>query len=519
MTVPDSPSFVNLVEMMGGDLAVVNSARVSYGKSSVELSDRDKGLIYRLMRDQHGTPFEQSSFTFYVKCPIFVAREWFRHRMGCLAGDTEITLSSESGKTVYKRTIQDLYYGRHGIPLEEDERRVKNGLQARDGETQAYATRRRVADPDRRMIPNASGDRFMRVLNEETGRFTIGKMAEVWESGEKELFLVKTVEGHEVRVSAEHPFLTDDGWIKAGDLTGKEMVASSKLVPARARQIPPRLREGIGIWTQMMRDLLIPEAGTFCYRCNGYFEKPDLALDHVVSVSADLSKALDEKNLKPACKDCHRAKTNTEQPSRKGQTVLGVKWVQLDGKPVSDGWEMTYDIEMQGPDHNYMANGLVVHNSFNEISGRYTKMNTEFYVPKTFRVPSEERKQMDYKYENADETTNALARSAVTEATSYLTNVYNYLINPPYQEGEEEPEGGWGLGVAKEHARLILPLNLYTEFRWTVNARSLMNFLALRTHPTAMKEIRLYAMWIEQLFKNEMPVTHAAWIQNEKVAP
>jgi len=74
--------FVRLDDAMADDLSVVNSARVSFGRRVTEMSDADVGLIKFLMRDRHGTPFEHNSFRFHVRCPIFVAREWFRHRVG-----------------------------------------------------------------------------------------------------------------------------------------------------------------------------------------------------------------------------------------------------------------------------------------------------------------------------------------------------------------------------------------------------------------------------------------------------
>ncbi len=74
--------FVRLDGAMADDLSVVNSARVSFGRRVTELADADVGLIKFLMRERHGTPFEHNSFRFHVRCPIFVAREWFRHRIG-----------------------------------------------------------------------------------------------------------------------------------------------------------------------------------------------------------------------------------------------------------------------------------------------------------------------------------------------------------------------------------------------------------------------------------------------------
>ena len=74
--------FVRLDGVYADDLSVVNSARVSFGKHKKELEKEDTQLINFLMREQHGTPFEHNFFRFHVKAPIFVAREWFRHRIG-----------------------------------------------------------------------------------------------------------------------------------------------------------------------------------------------------------------------------------------------------------------------------------------------------------------------------------------------------------------------------------------------------------------------------------------------------
>jgi thymidylate synthase (FAD) len=72
---------VELIDFMGGDLKVINSARQSYGRKKRRLEESDKKLIWMLMENQHGTPFETSVFTFHVKAPIFVVRQWQRHRM------------------------------------------------------------------------------------------------------------------------------------------------------------------------------------------------------------------------------------------------------------------------------------------------------------------------------------------------------------------------------------------------------------------------------------------------------
>lgn len=89
--------FITLEDIMGCDQTIVNVARVSTGiKGSRE---RDKKLIHFLMEHDHGTPFESVIFRFHVKCPIFVARQWFRHR---IASYNEYSLR-------YRKAIRDYY--------------------------------------------------------------------------------------------------------------------------------------------------------------------------------------------------------------------------------------------------------------------------------------------------------------------------------------------------------------------------------------------------------------------------
>ena len=71
--------FVRVVDYMGDDAAIVQAARVSYGRGTKQVS-KDKGLINYLMRHRHTTPFEMCEIKYHVKLPIFVARQWIRHR-------------------------------------------------------------------------------------------------------------------------------------------------------------------------------------------------------------------------------------------------------------------------------------------------------------------------------------------------------------------------------------------------------------------------------------------------------
>lgn len=144
--------------------------------------------------------------------------------------------------------------------------------------------------------------------------------------------------------------------------------------------------------------------------------------------------------------------------------------------------------------------------SFNEFSARYSEVPDDFHIPKLEHIRTQVGKPGAYKFEILDESD---IRSSTAIEAIKSNNIASYAI---YKELIDS-------GVAKEVARMVLPVSMFTQFYWTVNARALMNFLSLRTDINAQLEIREYAAAIEELFKEVMPITYQAWIDNGKVAP
>ena len=145
--------------------------------------------------------------------------------------------------------------------------------------------------------------------------------------------------------------------------------------------------------------------------------------------------------------------------------------------------------------------------SFNEFSARYSEMPSTFYTPRVEDIRQQTGKQGNYEYSPIFETSENdahEARRAISDANERAYATYLYLLQ---------------LGVAKEQARLVLPVNIFTEFYWTVNARSLMNFLELRTAPAAQQEIREYAIAAESMFAQVMPHTYESWTKNGRTCP
>ena len=142
--------------------------------------------------------------------------------------------------------------------------------------------------------------------------------------------------------------------------------------------------------------------------------------------------------------------------------------------------------------------------SFNEFSMRYAKATDDFYVPEQDDVRSQVGKPGSYSFEPVDPELAERTRVDIQTVYDLAYATYTRLV--------EE-------GVARELARSVLPVGAYTEFYWTVNARALMNFVSLRAAETAQREIRRYAEACEQFLAERMPITHAAFVANDRTAP
>lgn len=149
--------------------------------------------------------------------------------------------------------------------------------------------------------------------------------------------------------------------------------------------------------------------------------------------------------------------------------------------------------------------------SFNEMSGRYTVLKPKFYTP------GEGRKMIN------------IGTSARPEMVEGKASQFRFVR---WTDKVSSHMAWWiykarlKMGVSNEVARSILPLNIYSQMRWSVNARSLMNFLSLRVESEDSRylsrpqwEIQMGAEKVEQEFAEVMPVTYAAFIKNGRMAP
>lgn len=130
-------------------------------------------------------------------------------------------------------------------------------------------------------------------------------------------------------------------------------------------------------------------------------------------------------------------------------------------------------------------------NSYNEVSYRYVKVKTEFYIPQKFRLQDKENGQSSYGAFSNDE----------------LTDQYKAALESAYETYTKMLDAG----VCREQARAVLPVATYTEFIYTCNLQSLMHFMKLRLGSGAQKEIREYAFALLKLALPHFPYALEAW--------
>lgn len=130
---------------------------------------------------------------------------------------------------------------------------------------------------------------------------------------------------------------------------------------------------------------------------------------------------------------------------------------------------------------------------FNELSGRYKPIE-DFYIPEVWRKQSTSSKQASDGILSDEDNQKAI--QLFDDANTAIQNCYNNLLQ---------------LGVAKEQARIILPLNMYTSVMWTMSFQALANFIELRDEPTAQYEIQLYAKIMKEMMQQKYPILYNIW--------
>lgn len=476
----------------------------------IEKVPGDEKLLSYLYKNRHMTPFEMAGAIFEVKAPIFVFREWHRHRTQCLHPDTLIHFdapkSTSNRRCVYKMRIEDIW--RKWQPTQRSDRPER--------QTNAFRPRSRIEEMQ------------LRCLNEEEQEFNYTNIVDVIRGEPKSMVRVTTVSGRNISLTLDHRVLTNEGWmqlreaIKQGALLTLEGVNRGKAqrweVPT-INEITEEWRPVVGLEQQYE----VSSAGRV-RRCNCAPKIPTVGAHgyNVVSLQYD-GKSMARnvhvlvleafKGPRPSAEYETRHLNSNRADARIENLEWGTKQQNADDRVQADrtqrlvpifeeiaevediGVFPTFDLAVRGPWHNFSADGFVVHNSYNEMSARDIPLPNENYMPTMSRLA-------------ANSQTNKQAQGVV-EYKADDAGRWLYMLEDLYTHAQIVYEAGINAGVPKELARLSVPVARYSCMRASANLRNWLQFLELRQAPGAQFEIRQFADAVSKHLGESFPRTLA----------
>lgn len=511
---------VRLVESYGSDQAIIEAARQSTSASfkgwgpihteecisDCELAqmaglepicvcdpkEGDEKLLRYLYTNRHMTPFEMAGAIFEIQAPIFVFREWHRHRTQCVSGDTVLVFNRPCDGKAYRKKLEDVVTAWKN-PVK---KAAISSMQLRGDDGAVYIT-------------------------------------DAWTSGEKKVYTVKTKYG-QVTVSQDHMFKTPDG--KNNLSGGLDYIMGVVQVGMKSICQFPQIDEGreewrainewydvssmgrVRSWTYQGARLsnrkrtTIPKIKSITQGANGRAitnlgGQKGVQVSHLVAkafLKWDGSDCVLHKDDNPLDNRVDNLRIGTNTENVKDQYINGgrkflreapIKVLSVEEK----GFSQTFDISVTG-NHWFVADNLLIHNSYNELSARYTPLPDVNYIPSVERllVNSQSNKQ-------------AGVISGAEELTPEAAEMFRLELQGIYSKAEQIYQGALQNGVPKELARVLLPVGRYSRMRASANLRNWLQFLSLRQDDAAQWEIRQYANVVADLLTEKFPRTMALY--------
>lgn len=514
-------------------------ARVSNPSNQMNTETAEK-LINYLLKYKHFSPFEMANCVVEVEAPRDIARQLLRHRSFsfqefCISGDSKITLVNKSGRS-YKIPIHKLYerYKSHYWDISDNMVRIYDEA----SKTLKSAKIKEVFNTGLKPVYLLTLDNGRKIKATMEHKFltrdgfkTLGDISNtdfvacngvdvyrqydwMFEAKQRNINNGKGLQG--IAEDAGVSYHTIRKWLKKLNLSfSKKEVAEYTLAwnkglpkefqPRYGKTISDETRTkmikssrkgqesnlykgGYRTWRKEVADFWQKRKHALFLACDGVcairgikYEKDDLEIDHLKQVACYPELAYDESNVRLIHKDEHSIKTATERP-----TVMKVPSYHKVVSVEFVGDEVTYDIEVQNASHNYVANGIVTHNS-----QRYADVTAlgDSFILREARLQDTKNRQ----------------NSIVTDDTN-LQFEWELRQKQILSSVKEHYEWAVQNGIAKECARVILPEGL-TMSRLYVNGtvRSWIHYIEVRTEEgvTQLEHVelaRLIAQAITEAF-------------------
>jgi len=379
-------------------------------------SEVDPNIYVRVLKDSI-SPEGDRLFSIHAHYPRIILAEVNTHKMLCLSGDTKIEFDLPckefySYKMTLKEFVTKWHNGakkrkRHSYDVNLEDRIYtakeisklikKNVSNIRSACRNGLCL---VANPHKKRtedflingldynnyhnsyesigqdIKNRLEKMKIRIYNEDTKLIEHSTVKDCFISGIKEVYKLTLSNGFTIKCSKDHRILTDNGWKSLKDLN----ISEDKVIVRKFGLLEEELSDKSkykninGKWVQSflkkIRSNIINKQNNVCYseNCNNEI----LDLHHIIPVYTDTSKAFDESNIIGLCETCHKL-AHKKQDWQVRNYLLGYPVKILNIEYV--GLEETYDLEINGKYHNFIANGIVVHNSKNSSSSRAVPVN------------------------------------------------------------------------------------------------------------------------------------------------
>lgn len=533
--VGDDYGRVEYIRHSGSDQGIIDAARVSFGREIARSEaprwrpERDPKLLRYLIAHQHWSPLEHTSITWHIVVPLFVRGQWHRHRTWCLAGDNRLHFDlpggiERRGSQLYTRTIREVYKAFH----------------------RSEWSRRRVQNMHLRCA-----------LNDEDPGHT--RIVDIWSNGIKPVIEVQT-EHRSFKATKEHQVLATGGvgkattrWVSLGEALELGMDLAVIRPNRDAGEVASDWDGEPGEdehweWVPGWKDLY--QVSTYgrvrSFRntrgnaCAPFIKKTPLNAQGYPVVSLSRNGVTETRTVHSLVLEAFRTpKTAVMSWTPEGQVgrhLNGVRWdnrvqnlqwgtakdniedarehgslgylqVQFEKvvhhRPV--GEEEVFDLEVEGPDHNFSCEGFVVHNSYNEVSRRYTSEDLRFFSPTHFRPQAVQNKQASIW--DPEESINP----DIMNPASGLPQSARYVLGDWCRRSLELYNALLDKGVSREQARMVLPQNMYTRFYGTANLRNALAFIKLRYDTHSQQEIFVAARAMTYHLTKLFPHAMDAW--------
>jgi thymidylate synthase (FAD) len=513
---------------------IVYTARVSNPANQGNYETGEK-LIRYLIKHKHWSPFEMVDMTVEIETSRAIAAQLLRHRSFvfqefCIAEGSEISCLHPSGKT-FRRNIEDLYKlqfdsrwsrlvkvydetAKELVPAKVKEvfktgvkpvfrLTLENGKVLEATREHKFLTQQGFIELKELKVgdfvgtngtPIYQSEDWLKSARAETPKLSLSEIAS--RAGCTTHTIRKWLKRYGLQYSKKEVAEYTPIWNKGlaaeeqpmfgkthTSATRAQMLESSRKGPdsnlyvdGKSRQEPFRLK--VWRWQAKYKHFVLKRDGGQCKVCHSV---ESLELDHIEPVSLRPDLAFDLDNLQVLCRPCHRKKDAFVRETVRWSKVQSVEFV---------GERETYDMEVEHASHNYVANGIVTHNS-----QRYADVATVGHLFYDARRQDSKNRQASH---------DDLHKMVKDDFLDMQQEVWAYS----YQRYRDALQ----MGIAKECARFLLPLGTSTRLYMKGSVRSWLHYFEVRCAPETQKEHRDLAEQIKVLFKYEFPtISKALW--------